>query len=130
MDIQVTWFDETQTIVSMKFPEQWSWPDFHEAVRKSQALHSSVNHPVYAIADYSQSVKTPALSVPDLRRIASRSTGVSNLKRTYIVGSGVRVRMLLEIFGRLFPSAFRKYQVAENVDKALEQIDALRMSAA
>lgn len=128
MDIQVKWFDEAQTMVLMQFPEEWSWADFREATRQLREIYGGVSYPVYAIADFTHSVKSPALSIPELREIAiSSANSSSNLKLTFIVGSGARIKFLLDIFSRLFPSAFRRYRVAKNMDKALEDIHTLKM---
>ena len=53
MSAQVTWFDQaTQDAVLITFDGDWTWNDFHAAVRKSHEIVATVSHPVDLIVHH------------------------------------------------------------------------------
>jgi hypothetical protein len=125
MPIPVAWHNEEKTLIIQRFGSVWTFQDVIQMMDETAALLDTIPHRAAVISDLSQSRTTPNLSVGALQRIANHPLMKHpNLICIYLVGVQTYVRVVVQVFARMFPAAFKRYQLAdtaEAAEKALSQ---------
>lgn len=125
MPIPVEWYNEEKTMIIQRFGSGWTFQDVIQMMDETAGLLDTISHRAAVISELSQSRTTPNISVGALQRIANhRLTKHPNLIRIYLVGVQTYVRVVIQVFARMFPAAFKRYQpvdTAEAAEKALAQ---------
>jgi hypothetical protein len=124
MAIQSYWRDNTHKIIMIVYEESWTWQDIHNALIHSAELMDTISYKVNIVADMGRSKSVPRLSIPDLRRVAANpAASHPQMNLFYLADAKVHIRALVDVFSRLFPSAFKQYKLVKSVDAAVEQIE-------
>ena len=109
MTVNVSWYDEEQTIILQEFPMNWTWEDFFEAVGRTVELEKTVSHPVYILGTNPKNGQMPkgnslaqfnaALKMhpPHMRYyiLATNNTFVALMGRVLLQTSGLREKTRL-----------------------------------
>lgn len=123
MSIQVGWFNEEKTLIQYEFVGVWSWDDLFGAIDEAVKLLDSVTHRVDIFLNLAKSTGIPSLSVNGLQRVANAPTATHpNMGIFVMVGMNAFARVSMDIFGKLYPKAFRQYRVANNLETALQVV--------
>jgi|GEM_PF-2611444 hypothetical protein len=117
MAIPVEWYNEDRTMIIQRFGSGWTFQDVIQMMDETADLLDTISHRAAVISDLSQSKTTPNLSVGALQRIANhRLTKHPNLIRIYMIGVQTYVRVVVQVFARMFPAAFKRYQLADTTE--------------
>ncbi len=128
MAISVTWFDEKQRIAYIHLTPGWTWGDFWMMNESFNELASTVVHPIYLIVDMT-GAGMPSQFVPELSKIASISEErPTNLQFTVVVGVGVMLETVTNIFSRLYKRATAHVRFVSTVNEALPLIESHRQT--
>lgn len=122
MAISVNWYDDEQTIAYVQFTPGWTWDDFWVMNQAFNQLAQTVDYPIALIVDMSNA-GMPAQFVPELSKIAQTSEQrPAHLAFTVVVGLGVMLETVVNIFTRLYRRATAHVQFVSTVDEAVELI--------
>lgn len=61
MSLSNMWYDKEQTIILQEFEGKWTWEELAESAEEMALMMKQVNHPIYVIADISNS-ELPSMS--------------------------------------------------------------------
>ncbi len=100
MGITVSWDDQQQTAVRMRFVERWSLDDFRGANLQTVLLVRSVEHKVYVISDLLASEELPIGILWQLRDIAGMRP--SNWGGGIALTKNVIIKSMVDILGRIY----------------------------
>lgn len=129
MAISVTWYDEEQSIAYVHFTPGWTWDDFWTMNHSFNELANAVVHPIYLIVDMT-GAGMPSQFVPELSKIASTSEErPTNLQFTVVVGVGIMLETVTNIFSRLYKRATAHVRFVSTVNEALQLIESRRQSS-
>ena len=100
MGITVSWDDQQQTAVRMRFTERWSLDDFRGANLQAVLLVRSVEHKVYVISDLLASEEMPIGILWQLRDIAGMRP--PNWGGGIALTKNVIIKSIVDILGRIY----------------------------
>ncbi len=100
MGITVSWDDEQQTLVRMRFVGAWSLDDFRLANLQTIMLVRSVDHPVYVLSDLRASGDIPLGILWQLRNIAGMRP--PNWGGGIALTRNVIIKSVVDILGRVY----------------------------
>ncbi len=103
MGITVSWDDEQQTIVRMRFVGGWSLADFRAANLQVVMLVRSVEHPVYVLSDVRASDDIPIGILWQLRDIAGMRP--PNWGGGIALTKNVIIKSVVDILGQIYMGA-------------------------
>lgn len=114
MPVEVRWLDKDRRIILYEFWDQYTIPEFIEAMEKALSLSAEVPEKTYTIADFTRSPRLPSGSISAYPTIASKvSEGKSTLN--ILVGTTRFVATLTGIFSRVY----HKLEYADTREEAL-----------
>lgn len=117
MAVTVNWDNDEHTVVLFTFSGNWTWREYWDACMKSNAMHATVKHRVYAIADLTTSTGIPvdlhAYTFKTLR-IAPINAGTPRIG----VNGGKIIEILVKTFKRLHPGFANEFDIAPSLDEA------------
>lgn len=116
MPITVRWDDPQQNIVRYDFIGMWTWSDYELAVQEAFRLMSSVDHPVYAIADFSASGPMPAGGFNNVRNAITRAP--SNFQSIALVGTSLFIKSVVRVFAQVYRDLGQRMIVVDSEDDA------------
>lgn len=129
MIISVTWYDEKQRIAYVHFTPGWTWDDFWTMNQSFNELASTVVYPIYLVVDMT-GAGMPSQFVPELSKIASTSEErPTNLQFTVVVGVGVMLETVTNIFSRLYKRATAHVRFVSTLNEALQLIESRQQSS-
>ena len=103
MTINVSWRDETETVIQYTCASAWDWTDLHQAVKGSADLMDTVDHVVHQVIDlggYSQLPKGNALG--HFRLVMQVSMGHANSGHVIMTNPNAFGRALANTFMRIY----------------------------
>jgi hypothetical protein len=100
MAIDVSWYDEAQTIIRYTFNGPWTWDELNAARETDHALRRTKNYQVDNILDMRRSPIIPQNPIVRFRSFASSVP--ENAGMTVIVGANTLVEALVNIFRRIY----------------------------
>jgi hypothetical protein len=121
MHIQVSWIDEANSVLLVKFNPGWSWNEYHTMISERQQQHQAGRF-VYVIADMNEG------GLPKSGSAVAQHRAVSNESLVIIVTKNAFLRVMAELGIKLFHSENR-YRLASSYAEA-EQIIATHRSPA
>lgn len=128
MAISVNWHDEEQTIAYVHFTPGWTWDDFWGMNQSFNQLAQTVDYPIVLIVDMT-GAGMPAQFMPELSKIANTSEErPAHLEFTVVVGLGVMLETVANIFTRLYKRATAHVQFVPTLDEALQTITRRRQA--
>ena len=103
----------------MQIRGQWSWEDVSAAVNQAVTLLDSVDHKVHLLIDVRESDAAPAFDPAGLHRAANAPTmDHRNTNLVILIGPGPFVRILYEIFQRVYRQIAQRYQIVTSMEEA------------
>lgn len=116
MGIDVLWDDSERTILRYDFEPEWTWVEFWEAIDESNAMMLSVPYTVDFIGNFSNG-KLPSIgSFRILKR--SREVSPDNLGLIVLVGMNDFIRVLLEVFTKIYPALGARMVAVHTLEEA------------
>jgi hypothetical protein len=124
MAVELQWYDAKKSILTVLYPDDWTWEDFNAALDQGRAMIESVEHPV-SVIHYSRSgmTKLPRGSaLPHLKRSAELRP--KNLFASYIVVKYPTVRNFIQMLIKMIPANRQRNPnlLVGSVEEALAQI--------
>jgi hypothetical protein len=120
----VRWYDAEHTIVICEVHRSWTWNDAYAAVGELNRLSTSVDHGVYTIFHFLETVSTlpKGNAIPNLKSLAK--TDQPNDEMTFFVSFSRLLEGLMTIAGNIYGirAVSAKFRFVESLDVALEQI--------
>ncbi len=120
MSITVTWANEQKTAFNWQFQGQWTWLEYSEAMKQSNAMSDEVSHRIDVIVDLRQSGMIPSNALSYVR--FERAEHPEKMGRIAVVGASIFVKTLIDILSRLnqnFQSRFRVVKTMEEAQQIL-----------
>lgn len=108
MPIEVNWFNESRSVISLVVSDPWTWDDFFSASRQALLLTQQVNHEVCFMADFSRSKQFPrGVSLQRIRSILDFKQPNSGVLVSFGVSPFIRVMLntVLSAVGRVRANA-------------------------
>lgn len=120
MTLSVNWYDEEHTIAYVHFTPGWNWEDFWAMNDSFNKLAETVHHHIVLIVDMT-GAGMPTQFVPELSKIAvTSSERPKHLDLTIVVGLGVMLETVTNIFTRLYRRATEHVRFVPTLSDALE----------
>ncbi|MBX3062574.1 MAG: hypothetical protein KF726_06340 [Anaerolineae bacterium] len=117
MTVTVAWDNDEHTIILFTFIGNWTWREYWDACMQSNAMHATVKHRVYVIADLTASttfpIDSPMYPIKTLR-IAPVNAGTPRIA----VNGGKIVEIVVKTFKRLYPGFANEYDIAPSLADA------------
>jgi hypothetical protein len=118
MSIDVSWDDDTRTIIRWDFGEKWTWDEFHEAFRLSNEMNNDRSYRVDVIPNAANSPHMPLGALSEFRRLDDQLP--SNVKLIVVAGSSPFTRSMIELFGKIY--RVQSWRTAKSLTEAREHI--------
>lgn len=119
MSINVRWLDEEQRVIIYDMHGSWSWQMLFEAIEQAANMMDTVSQRIDVILDMRNSPTTPTFSPIGLRGlIDARTTSHRNMGDFHVVGASQMVRVMHDIFMRMYPSAGERYILCQSMTDA------------
>ncbi len=118
MSIDVSWDDDTRTIIRWDFGEKWTWEEFHEAFRRSNEMNDDRSYRVDVIPNAANSPHMPLGALSEFRRLDDQLP--SNVKLIVVAGSSPFTRSMIELFGKIY--RVQSWRTAKSLAEAREHI--------
>lgn len=119
MSITVNWSDEQKSELIYHIQGKWTWDELFAAIDEATHLLDTINHRVNLIIDVSESLFMPPLSVANLRRVANAPTmSHPNTGLLILVGANQFIKIMFQVFSRLFPHAASRYRLIDTIENA------------
>ena len=120
MTISVNWYNEEKTIAYVQFAPGWTWDDFWAMNQSFAEMAQTVDHNIVLIVDMTEA-GMPNQFVPELSKIATTSSErPQHLDFTIVVGLGVMLETVTNIFTRLYRRATSHVRFVSTLAEALE----------
>ncbi|MFW5692190.1 MAG: hypothetical protein ACOCX3_02440 [Chloroflexota bacterium] len=72
MPVDYAWYDDTQHAIRLTALGEWSWLDYHRAMRMALFLLVNIDHQVDTVIDFTRSARMPGGAIAHLRSLAKR----------------------------------------------------------
>jgi hypothetical protein len=109
MGIEVTWDNDSNTILRYIYSGRWTWGDLDRVREQAAKLEASVPHRVDVIVDVQNSSLLPSGTISRARQVAtSAPTTHPNEGITVIVGAGAFVRSIYDVMLKVYPEMIRR----------------------
>lgn len=128
MPIEVTWFNDSQSVVYIAVSDPWTWDDFFATSRQASALTQSVSHEVCFLADFTHSKQFPrGLSLQRVRVVLDFKQSNSGVLVSFGVSPFMRVMLntVLTAVGRVRANAV----IVNTLEDALQVMEEHRATA-
>jgi len=116
MTIDVTWYDEDQTILHIQYHSQWTLEDFHQMLDQSHRMTDN-GRSFVAIGDFSQSSMLPNSLLSTSRRI-EQSTPPNRLM-LILIQPNMLMQTLIRTVSKIYPKIFDNAQTVSTLDEAV-----------
>ena len=101
MNIQVSWYDESRTILCFACVADWDWEDFHRAIEEGYHMMGEVDHQVHMVIDMGRFGQLPkGNAMVHFRQVMGTAQSQSN--RGYVVMTNPNA------FGRALANTFMR----------------------
>ena len=120
MAIEVTWYDEAQTVMLWTYTGQWTWHDYENARTQSRSLVGQSKNPIYVIADFRASRLLPNNALSNFRN--SYDSADYEFILAVIVAKSLWFESMIGALRRLYPQLGKKVQLAHSLDDAITLI--------
>jgi hypothetical protein len=125
MAATVSWIDDEQTIVAIRYDNPILVEDILQALDQLTALVDTASAPVDLIVDITAARGIPANMISSYPRISKHpGVGHPNVRRSYVVLENQALTSVIGIFDKLFA----KFQIVRTFDEALRLIHEERAS--
>ena len=116
MPIVVVWDNAEKNIIRFDVTGNWSWDDFDAAFATAAKMIDEVGHSVYFITDQGSFAKPPNGSFNHVKHIIE-STDKSTILSVFVT-KNMFARVIVQVFGRLFPLMGEKIRFVETMEEA------------
>lgn len=118
MTVEVRWYDESQRVALMRFPDHFGWADFQAAIVEVDRLLDAVTHPCALVLQFGQRVPPLGDSLVNGRAMLARRH--RRAARFILVTDSVYVRALGTMLGQIVSPGFPLITVAATLDEAAQ----------
>ena len=119
MGITVRWYDDQQTAILYDVTDRWNWTDVADSIQEAIRLLDSVDHAVHLLVDVRSSTTIPPLNPSGLQRVANAPTmNHPNTGLVILIGPGPLIKILFDMFSRIYPRTAVLYQVVPTMEEA------------
>jgi hypothetical protein len=126
MGISVDWRDNTESLLHVRFEDDWNVNDFTEAIRRAYSRIKRVENQVDLVLNFSDPT-TPAGKTLSRLTVSSASrmnTAVPENRRHFvIVGGDSYLRAVIGMLGRIMPRFTENVLYADSFEEALQMIE-------
>jgi hypothetical protein len=126
MGISVDWRDNTESLLHVRFEDDWNVNDFTEAIRRAYSRIKRVENQVDLVLNFSDPT-TPAGKTLSRLTVSSASrmnTAVpENRRHLVIVGGDSYLRAVIGMLGRIMPRFTENVLYADSFEEALQLIE-------
>lgn len=123
MPIQINWLDASKPVIMVGYQDPWTWSEVTANLNETVAMLDTVTTPVPSIIDFRTVHTTPKLDIRELQKISKHaSIKHPNSGIIILVGSRLHIRVMVDVFSRLFPTIFKKYRIVATMAQALEMV--------
>jgi hypothetical protein len=126
MGIHVEWDNQTHTTIRQIFDQYWTWDDFYGAKQHVDTMIDAVHQPVGIILDMPANVVMAPNALSHGKHYID--TEHPNLYLIVIVSPNQVLRMLYNLFGKVYPIATHHVRMVSNLDAARELLFHMRDS--
>jgi len=109
MPINVTWKDESKTVLLFIYDGQWALSDFYDITQKGNTMLDEVTYPVNLVLDIRGSKTLPNGFI----------NAISNVSRKSHPNTGIMVMVGINVFARTFIGWYRKIYPAKTGEKTI-----------
>lgn len=127
MSAFISWYDEANRIVMLKFTEQWTWSDLRNALRDAHSLTRPYADRTDYFLDLRDSSLLPNGAIQQVRNIASEippNWGVS-----VVLHNSLFVQVMIQAIRRLYPELAPRFPLAETIEEGLALIEESRVAS-
>jgi hypothetical protein len=130
MPYVITWYDDDRTILLSQSSARISYPEMHEMFDKVVKMAEETTQPFYYIFDLSDLKQVESMNIRQMQQLGQHPfTKHPRRMGTYIAALNPRVRVIVDIFIRLFPRYAQHLYTAADVQDALRQIASRKQKA-
>jgi hypothetical protein len=104
MSIKNYWTDDRKEILVSVFEDQWTWDQYYLNLDEIHTMLGSVDHLVDYVLDLRMSAGFPPGNVMSHMRYAAAQFRTKNVGNIAIAGSNMYVRMIFDMFRRIYRS--------------------------
>lgn len=95
MSIDVSWYDQSKSIIHYVFKGNWSWSDVYQAMEKAKSLLPETKERTDVIISYQSGTRLPESFLTNLQGIAKRQPEYAGL--TIICGTNGVIKTFIEL---------------------------------
>ena len=130
MPYTISWYDDDRTIILSQSGTRISYPEMHEMFDQVVKMAEETTQPFYYILDLSSLKQVESMNIRQMQQLGQHAfTKHPRRMGTYIAALNTRVRVIVDIFIRLFPRYAHRLYTADNLQDALRQIAAHKQKA-
>jgi hypothetical protein len=118
--LEVVWDNNEQTVVRFIFEGNWTWEDFHTAIKIGTVMMDTVSHSVISIIDLRASKFLPANPMRHLRQMVSDCRKHNNASMIVFIGADDFVQAICYATRRIYLDvrAFSEFHFVDTLDEA------------
>jgi hypothetical protein len=120
MPVTTEWYDDTQTILHMRFTEPWTISEMSEAIHAARLNMQDVAHMVDLIFDIGQVQRIPANIITHFALSREDSHTASNQRYVVVVVQNRYISSLVAVSKRMLPAITQKMLMVNTLDEAIE----------
>ncbi|MCU0515171.1 MAG: hypothetical protein MUE40_21670 [Anaerolineae bacterium] len=119
MPITSEWYNAEKTILYARYDGHWTLEDYYHNYATAARMMREVGHPVVAITDFSTSGPIPP-SFMTVGNYSDRTRAPNNIK-VIVCGVNAYLRILRDIFSRMFPGVMRDMILTDTLEQAIRE---------
>jgi hypothetical protein len=128
MSIIAVWDNEERTVIRHIYEGRWDWSDFYRALQESNSMMDEVSYKVGLIIDVESSSLVPSSAISRIGGFRGRSH--RNTGMTALVGANLFVRLLYDLFQKVYGGMTADFVMVSSLDEAREVLNRWRKSPA
>ncbi len=128
MGVELSWYNDEETILLFRFQSPWKWDEFFAADTESDRLVADKNYLVDTIFDFTEASTVPRQALSNFIHAARRSGDNPHHGTTVVFGFGRFARVMTDMVKNLIQS--EHIQFANDMEHALEIIAQLKTQRA
>jgi hypothetical protein len=122
--IQLRWYNDEQTILTVHYPEHWTWEEYVIGFEQAKVLIESVGHGVYVIQDSDNGFRQlpSGQALLPMQRVAKQRP--KNMLKVFIVVHSELSRNFIDMMVKVLPQNRRVQPnvFVNSIEEALAQI--------
>lgn len=120
MSIDVTWLDDDQTVIYMKYDGNWTWDENIQVNKDLAEILAPKTFIVPIILDVTNSHLLPKNALSAIRKSVAIELPNEGVK--YVIGASMFVKRMFQLVKQVSRSTFEEYVFVNSIDEALSLI--------